>query len=260
MIQGLRLSACEKRIFKHNDLKELESHLKELPKNKPKIIAFVSVYSMEGDLAPLQEICDLAEEHNALTYLDEVHAVGLYGKDGGGLASSKGLQERLTLIQGNFAKAYGVVGGYITGPEVLVDYIRCTASGFIFTTSLPPSIAAAALASVRFLKKDKTVRKALWQNVSLLKEALERTCIPYLKGESHIVPIMVNDAKRCRQASELLLEEYGLYVQPINFPTVPRGQERLRVTITPFHTPEMIADLVYALETIWTRLDLKNVA
>lgn len=260
MIQGIRSSACEKRIFKHNDLKELKFQLKLLPKNQPKIIAFVSVYSMEGDIAPIKDICDLAEEYNAVTYLDEVHAVGIYGKDGAGVAAEKGLSDRLTLIQGNFAKAYGVVGGYITGPDVLVDYVRCAASGFIFTTSLPPAVASAALASVQFLKKDQELRKTLWENVAFLKEELEKTNIPYLKGESHIVPVMVCDATRCRQVSQILLEEYGLYVQPINYPTVPRGLERLRLTITPFHSKTMVSTLVEALQEVWARLDLKKAA
>lgn len=260
IIQGVRAGRCERRIFRHNDLKDLRESLKDLDPARPKIIAFISVYSMDGDIAPIEGIIELAEEFNAITYLDEVHAVGLYGPQGAGVAAQYGLQNRIDIIQANFAKAFGVVGGYITGSAPLVDYVRSVASGFIFTTSLPPSIVAAAHKSISILRQDKTIRNRLWSNVNMLKTCLEKSSIPFQHVDSHIVPVIVGNAVQCHNVCDLLRQEYGIYVQPINYPTVPRGQERLRLTITPSHTPEMIHHLVDALEDIWNRLDLSLAA
>jgi 5-aminolevulinate synthase len=211
---------------------------------------------MDGDIAPIEGIIELAKEFNAITYLDEVHAVGLYGPQGAGVAAQYGLQNRIDIIQANFAKAYGVIGGYITGSAPLVDYVRSVASGFIFTTSLPPGVVAAAHKSISILRQDNTIRNQLWHNVEMLKERLEKGTIPFQRADSHIVPVVVGNAAQCYNVSCLLREEFGIYVQPINYPTVPRGQERLRLTVTPSHTPEMIRYLVDALEDIWGRLDL----
>ena len=224
IIQGVRLSRAEKRIFKHNDLKDLATHLASLNPHQPKLIVCISVYSMDGDFAPIHDICDLAKKYNALTYLDEVHAVGLYGPKGAGVAAALGVQDRVDIIQANFAKAYGVVGGYIAGDKSLVDYVRSSASGFIFTTSLPPAVAAAIRASVAHLKNDETLRSRLWDNVALLKQLLEKTSLPYVKCPTHIIPVVVGDAILCRQVCDRLLQDYGIYVQPINYPTVPKGK------------------------------------
>jgi 5-aminolevulinate synthase len=256
IIQGIRSGGCERRIFRHNNLTDLRSNLSSLDPKCPKIIAFISVYSMDGDIAPIKEICDLADEFNALTYLDEVHAVGLYGPQGAGVAAELGLQDRIDVIQANFAKAYGVIGGYITGSAPLVDYVRSAASGFIFTTSLPPAIATAIHKSIRILRQDTTLRSQLWSRVERLKSQLEKSAIPYQASTSHIVPVVVGNAAHCQAVSDLLRQEYGIYVQPINYPTVPRGQERLRLTVTPAHTPQMIDHLVQALEDVWGRLNL----
>lgn len=256
MIQGIRASQCERRIFRHNDLADLRAKLSSLDRTRPKIIAFISVYSMDGDIAPIEAICDLAEEFNAITYLDEVHAVGLYGPEGAGVAAQFGLQNRIDVIQANFAKAYGVIGGYIAGAAPLVDYVRSAASGFIFTTSLPPAVVAAVHKSIRILRQDTTLRNQLWQRVELLKERLKKSTIPYQPSASHIVPVVVGNAIQCQTVCDILRQEYGIYVQPINYPTVPRGQERLRLTVTPAHTPEMIHHLGDALEDIWSRLNL----
>lgn len=260
IIQGIRLSRAEKRIFKHNDLKDLERHLASLDLHQPKLIVCISVYSMDGDFVPIEGICDLAKKYNALTYLDEVHAVGLYGPRGAGVAAALGVQDRIDIIQANFAKAYGVIGGYIAGSKSLVDYIRSSASGFIFTTSLPPAVAAAVRASIAHLRDNDDLRKRLWDNVTLLKQLLEKTNLPYVKCPTHIIPVVVGDAALCRQVCDKLLQDYGIYVQPINYPTVPVGQERLRLTVTPYHTQKMIHELVGALEDIWQKLDLKLVA
>ena len=256
IIQGIRAGRCERRIFRHNDLADLRENLKTLDPARPKIIAFISVYSMDGDIAPIEGVIDLAEEFNAITYLDEVHAVGLYGPQGAGVAAQYGLQNRIDIIQANFAKAYGVIGGYITGPSPLVDYVRSVASGFIFTTSLPPSVVAAAHKSISILRQDNVIRDQLWRNVEMLKSCLEKSTIPFQRVNSHIVPIIVGNALQCYNVSDLLRQEYGIYVQPINYPTVPRGEERLRLTVTPSHTPAMIHHLVDALEDVWSRLDL----
>ena len=260
MIQGIRHSRAEKQVFRHNDINDLREKLACFDRSQPKIIAFVSVYSMDGDIAPIKEICDLAREYNAFTYLDEVHAVGIYGKKGEGIAGSLGISDRIDMIQGNFAKAYGVVGGYVTGSEDIVDYIRSYASGFIFTTSLPPAVAAAAQKSIEILKDDPSYREKLWVNVDALKARLRKSSIRFVDSKSHIVPILVGDAYLCRLLSQNLLEKYSIYVQPINYPTVPRGQERLRLTITPAHTLVMIEELVSALEAEWSVLSLKKAA
>lgn len=260
IIQGIRAARCERRVFQHNNLKDLKANLASLDPKQPKIIAFISVYSMDGDIAPIKEICDLAEEFQALTYLDEVHAVGLYGPQGAGVAAQLGLQDRIDIIQANFAKAYGVMGGYITGSTPLVDYVRSAASGFIFTTSLPPAVVAAIHQSIQILRQEDTLRDQLWKRVNLLKQRLSQSHLPYTPAASHIVPVVVGNAAQCQNVCDILRQEYGIYVQPINYPTVPRGQERLRLTVTPAHTPEMIHDLVNALEEIWHRLDLRLAA
>ena len=256
IIQGIRAGRCERRVFRHNDLADLRENLSSLDPKRPKIIAFISVYSMDGDIAPIEAICDLADEFKAITYLDEVHAVGLYGPQGAGVAAQFGLQDRVDVIQANFAKAYGVIGGYITGSTLLVDYVRSAASGFIFTTSLPPAVVAAAHKSIGILRQDTILRNQLWSRVGLLKERLAKSAIPYQRTASHIIPVIVGNASQCQAVSDLLRQEYGVYVQPINYPTVPRGQERLRLTVTPAHTPEMIQHLGDALEDVWSRLNL----
>jgi len=247
MIHGIRQSGAEKRIYRHNDMAHLRSLLEAAPKNAPKIIAFESAYSMEGDIAPIAAIAALAKEFGALTYLDEVHAVGLYGAQGGGLAQQQGCAHAIDLIQGTLGKAYGVIGGYIATSAALVDYIRSTAAPFIFTTSLPPVIAAGALASVRYLRRSQTERTRHQERVAALKAALRHAGFPALGGTSHIIPLLIGDAARCKQVTDRLLSDFSIYVQPINYPTVPRGTERMRLTITPQHTDAMIAALIGAL-------------
>ncbi|MXV35549.1 MULTISPECIES: 5-aminolevulinate synthase [unclassified Saccharibacter] len=251
MIEGIRHSRAEKRIFRHNDLDDLERHLKELPADTPKIIAFESVYSMDGDIAPIEEICDLADRYGAMTYLDEVHAVGMYGAQGGGIAQERGLEHRLTVIEGTLGKAYGVVGGYIAASAALCDFVRSFGSGFIFSTSLPPMVAAGVLASVRHLRQSSAERDGQKKAVALLREKLDRAHIPYLKTDTHIVPVMVRDATLCRTLSDELLKRFGHYLQPINYPTVPQGKERFRLTPGPLHTEEELDSLVEALSILW---------
>lgn len=251
MIHGIRYSGAEKKIFRHNDLEHLEALLKEAPEDSSKIIAFESVYSMVGDIAPIEKICDLAEKYNALTFVDEVHAVGLYGQRGGGITERDDLSQRVSVICANFGKAVGVMGGYIAGNKELVDFIRSFASPFIFTTSISPAIAAGALASIRYLKNSTLERKKMHDKVTILKEKLRQLPIEFLDSESHIIPIMVRDAALCKKVSDALLENHGIYVQPVNYPTVPLGKERLRITITPFHTDEMIDHLVESIHTVW---------
>lgn len=260
MIQGIRHSKAEKIIFKHNDMLDLRKKLESVDPNRPKVIAVVSVYSMDGDLAPLKQICDLAKEFKALTYLDEVHATGIYGPEGNGVAAHLDLLDQIDIIQSNFAKAYGVIGGYIAGSKSLVDFVRSYASGFIFTTSLPPAIVAAAQKSIEILKNDHSYQQKLWENVNYLKEKLRKTNVSFIDSPSHIVPVVVGDAFACQQLAHELLNNFNLYVQPINYPTVPKGQERLRLTVTPFHTFEMIENLVNALTVLWDTKDLKQVA
>ncbi|MDW6024648.1 5-aminolevulinate synthase [Mesorhizobium sp. BAC0120] len=256
MIEGIRHSRAEKRIWKHNDPRDLDRLLSEYGRDVPKIVAFESVYSMDGDIAPIKEICDVADKHGAMTYLDEVHAVGMYGPRGGGVAEREGLMDRLTIIEGTLGKAFGVVGGYIAGSTRLCDFIRSFASGFIFTTSLPPHVAAGALASIRHLKVSNVEREMHRDRVAKVRARLDRLGIPYLPNPSHIVPVMVCDPVKCKWISDILLDNYGVYVQPINYPTVPRKTERLRITPSPLHTDADIDHLIGALSDLWSQCAL----
>ena len=256
MIEGIRHSRAQTIVWAHNDLADLEAKLAALPANCPKLIAFESVYSMDGDIAPIAEICDLADAYGAMTYLDEVHAVGLYGPRGGGVAEERGLMHRLTVIQGTLGKAYGVVGGYIAGSAALVDFVRSFASGFIFTTALPPSVAAGACASIRHLKQSQAERAAQRANVMAVRAGLDAAGIPHLPNPSHIIPVMIGCPHKCRMISDTLMADYGIYIQPINYPTVPRGTERLRITPSPVHSADDIARLIGALSDLWTQCKL----
>jgi len=254
MIEGIRRSGAERFIFRHNDISHLDELMGSVDPTRPKIVAFESVYSMDGDIAPIAAICDVAEKYGALTYLDEVHAVGLYGPRGGGIAARDGVAHRVTLIEGTLAKAFGVMGGYVAGPALLIDVIRSFADSFIFTTSLSPHLAAGALAAVRYLKNHPEQRIRQQHNVRKLKSMLRAAGMPVLDSASHILPLIIGDAHQCRLTSELLLSEHGVYIQPINYPTVPRGQERLRITPSPFHTDEHMTHLVEALLAVRARL------
>ena len=256
MIEGVRHSRAEKRIFKHNDLADLEAQLKSVDPDRPKLIAFESVYSMDGDIAPIAGICDLADKYGAMTYLDEVHAVGLYGPRGGGVAEREGLMDRLTVIEGTLGKAFGVMGGYIAASEALCDFVRSFASGFIFTTSLPPALAAGAAASIRHLKVSQMERARHQRMVAKVRAGLDRIGVPHLANPSHIVPVMVKDPVKCKWISDVLLDDFGIYVQPINYPTVPRGTERLRFTPGPFHTDEDVEKLLGAMNSLWSQCAL----
>lgn len=251
MIHGIREGRAEKKIYRHTDAGHLEDLLKSVDPARPKIIAFESVYSMEGDISPIAEICDLAEKYNALTYIDEVHAVGLYGPRGGGVAEERGLMDRIDIIEGTFGKAYGLMGGYIAGARAIVDAVRSYSGNFIFTTALPPAIAAGARASIEHLKTSTLERQRIRRNVRLFKDRLDRDGMPFMKGESHIVPLIVGDAVCCKAVTDILLEEHDIYVQPINYPTVPHGTERLRLTATAAHAPEDIDRLCGILRTLW---------
>ncbi|MBI1393728.1 MAG: 5-aminolevulinate synthase [Alphaproteobacteria bacterium] len=256
MIEGIRHSKAARHVFRHNDIEHLEELLADAPAGAPKIVAFESVYSMDGDIAPIEAICDIAERYGALTYIDEVHAVGLYGPRGGGVAEARGLMQRLDVIEGTLGKAFGVMGGYIAGSRALVDFVRSFASGFIFTTALPPALAAGALASVRHLKDSGIERAAHQATVAKVRARLDAVGIPTLDNPSHIVPVMVKDPVKCKWISDWLMENHGIYVQPINYPTVPKGSERLRLTPSPVHSDADIDRLVQALSEIWRQCAL----
>lgn len=256
MIEGIRHSRAKKIIWKHNDLLDLEEKLKQLPLEQPKLIAFESVYSMDGDIAPIAEICDLADRYGAMTYLDEVHAVGLYGERGAGVAEREGLMDRLTVIEGTLGKAFGVMGGYIAASTELCDFIRSFASGFIFTTAIPPSVAAGARASIAHLKLSSLEREAQRKNVMVVRAKLDQIGLPHIDNPSHIIPVVVGDPVKCKYISDILLEDYGIYIQPINYPTVPKGTERLRITPSPVHTQADIDKLTSALEELWAQCEL----
>lgn len=256
MIEGIRHSRAQKVIWKHNDVADLEAKLAALPANCPKIVAFESVYSMDGDVAPIREIVEVAEKYGAMTYLDEVHAVGMYGPRGGGVSERDGVADRVTLIEGTLGKAFGVVGGYITGSVALCDFIRSFASGFIFTTALPPAVAAAARTSIAHLKTSDVERKGQQRQVARLRAALDREGIPHMANTSHIVPVLIKDPVKTRMLADYLMREWDIYVQPINYPTVPKGTERLRFTPSPLHTDEDIDHLVNALSVLWKQCAL----
>ena len=260
MIAGIRASRADKRIFRHNDVGHLAELLGAADPNVPKIIAFESVYSMDGDIAPIKAICDLADEYSALTYLDEVHAVGLFGPRGGGIAERDELADRISVVEGTLAKAVGVMGGYIAASSTIVDVVRSYASSFIFTTALSPVLAAGALASVRHLKLASHLRTRHYERVKTLKRLLGSRALPVMPSVSHIVPLLVGNAPCCKRASDMLLDDYGIYVQPINYPTVPRGTERLRFTPGPMHTDAMMQALVAALDEVWSVHDLRRAA
>jgi len=259
MIEGIRHSRAECLKFKHNDVADLDRLLAGIEPGRPKLVAFESVYSMDGDIAPIKDILDVCDKHGAMTYIDEVHAVGMYGPRGGGVAEREGLMDRLTVIEGTLGKAFGVVGGYIAGSKAMCDFVRSFASGFIFTTALPPAIAAGALASVRHLKASPFERKRQQDRVARVRKALRGMGIPQIENPSHIIPVMVGDAKKAKMISDWLMEHHGIYVQPINYPTVPVGTERLRITPSPVHSDDDIDRLVEALSEIWSQCALHRV-
>ena len=260
MIEGIRHSGAQRLIFRHNDAAHLDELLSSLPPETPKLVAFESVYSMDGDIAPIGAICDVADKHGAMTYLDEVHAVGLYGPRGAGIAEREGLMHRLTVIEGTLGKAVGVFGGYVAGSNAMCDFIRSFASGFIFTTALPPAVAAGACASIRHLKQSPAERAMHKERVAQVRARLEAKGIPVMPNESHIIPVMVGDPVKCKLISDWLLDRYGIYIQPINYPTVRRGTERLRITPSPLHTEADIDHLVFALSDLWSQCALSRVA
>lgn len=257
MIEGIRHSRADKALWKHNDWRDLDRKL-HATGDRPKIVAFESVYSMDGDIAPIREIVEVCEAHGALSYIDEVHAVGMYGPRGGGVTEERGLAHRIDVIEGTLGKAFGCMGGYITGSTALVDFIRSFASGFIFTTAIPPAVAAAATTSIRHLKASGDERSAQKANVALLRHKLDRAGIPHIANESHIIPVMIGDPVKCRMISDILMADWGIYVQPINYPTVPKGTERLRLTPGPHHTEADIDKLVTALHSLWTRCAISH--
>lgn len=260
MIQGIRGGRSAKLLWRHNDLEHLEQLLRDIPRERPKVIAFESVYSMDGDIAPLSSICDLAERYHAFTYLDEVHAVGLYGATGAGVAERDDVARRIDVVEGTLGKAFGVMGGYIASSAAFVDAIRSYASGFIFTTALAPVLVAGALASVRVLKSSPDLRTRHQERVARVKRLLTGVGLPVMPSESHIVPVLVGDPVQCKEVTDRLLADYRLYVQPINYPTVPKGSERLRLTPSPMHDDDHIDTLVAALNAVWDRLQLKRAA
>jgi len=260
MIEGIKNGKSDKQIWKHNDVDHLEYLLKQSPKEQPKIVAFESVYSMDGDFCPLEDIIKVSKKYNALTYLDEVHGVGLYGDHGGGLSEQYNATEGLDIIEGTLAKGFGLMGGYIAASKNITDVIRSFAPGFIFTTSMPPSIAAAAVASIRYVKNNNSLRLELHERAKTLKKLMLEKNLPIIKNDSHIVPLLVKDSARCKEISDILLNDFSIYVQPINYPTVPKGTERLRFTPTPYHNDEKMKYLVHSLDQIWNELKLSRAA
>ena len=260
MIAGVKGARCEKHVWRHNDIAHLEELLAAAPKDAPKLIAFESVYSMDGDIGPIKAVCDLADKYNALTYIDEVHAVGLYGLRGGGIAERDGLMHRIDIIEGTLGKAYGVMGGYIAADGAIIDAIRSMASGFIFTTALPPALAAGARASVEYLKSAHELREHHQERAATLKARLAEAGFPVMPSVTHIVPVQVGDPVLCKRMTDMLLDDHGIYVQPINYPTVPKGTERLRLTPTPLHTDAMFDALIEALHDVWQRASSQDAA
>ena len=252
----MRQSNCEKQIFRHNDMAHLEQLLKAAGKDRPKIIVFESLYSMDGDISPVSTICDLAERYSAMTYIDEVHAVGMYGPRGGGIAEREGCMARIDVIEGTLAKAFGCLGGYIAGSKALIDAVRSYAPGFIFTTALPPAVCAAATAAIRHLKSSSWERERHQDRAGRVKAVLAAAGLPVMTNQTHIVPLFVGDPEKCKAASDLLLEQHGIYIQPINYPTVERGTERLRITPSPYHDDALIYALAEALVEVWQQLGL----
>jgi len=256
MIEGVRRSGCEKRVWRHNDVGHLEELLAAEPRDRAKMIVFESLYSMDGDIAPLSKICDLAEKYGAMTYVDEVHAVGMYGPRGGGIAERDGVMHRIDILEGTLAKAFGCLGGYIAGTSEMVDAVRSYAPGFIFTTALPPAICSAATAAIRHLKSSNWERERHQERAARTKAILTAAGLPVMSSDTHIVPLFVGDPEKCKQASDLLLEEHSIYIQPINYPTVAKGTERLRITPSPYHDDGLIDQLAEALLQVWERLGL----